>query len=211
MGQLSMGPWRRAWARLLLAMCMVGVTTVVAAAPMVVLDRQMIDGKAFTPGKTWRGRAFKVERPGEPVWVAMDFVGEATKGDDSEVSFRFFFEGVPMPAGDTVALFRARFMRKVAGQPDDVRRTVLMKMVPTDRWPPGGEDTMATLELARAEGLVPRSMSIVVGQGDMPPELREAIDQIRGSWFTRYRPVVLLIVGALVLGGVVWWRLLRSN
>ena len=206
---------RRGWAwssatwlaaTLLAAMALVSNAT---AAPTVVLERQTIDGSAFTGGKTWRGKLFRLERPGEPVWVAMDFVGDATKGNDAEASFEFFFDGVPIPAGDTVALFRARFMRQVAGQQGDVRRSVLMKMIPTSKWPPGDNETQATLELKRADGFVPRTMSIVIGQGDMPPELQAAIDQIRGSWFSRYRPVVLLVGGVLLLGGVVWWRLLR--
>ena len=180
----------------------------VDAAPTTVLDRGLFQGDALAKGNSVRGKTFQLARPGEPIWVAIDFTGDAAAGNDAEASFSFFLEAAPVPASDTVALFRARFMRKVAGQAGDVRRSVIMKMIPTSKWTPG-QETNAIFELVRADGMAPRNLSYVIGQGDIPPEMQAAIDQIRGSWFQRYRPVVLLIGGALLLGGAIWWRLLR--
>lgn len=198
--------WPLRW---LAALFVALVFTGAGAAPMTVLDRGQFQGDAFAKGKSVRGKPFTLARPGEAVWVAIDFTGDATAGNDAEASFSFFFEGAPIPAADTVALFRARFMRAAAGQQQgDVRRSVLMKMIPTGKWDTGLE-THAIFELVRAEGMRPRSLSYVIGQGEMPPEMLAAIDEIRGSWLRRYWPVALLIGGALVLGGVIWRRLLR--
>lgn len=206
--------WFAAWGALVVGALLVGLLVAPGVArgagpePMVVLDRGLFPGEALVKGKSVRGKAFTLAKPGEPVWVAMDFTAEASAGDNAEASFEFMLDGVPVPIMDTVGLFRARFMRKVAGQQADVRRSVLMKMIPTGKWAPGVE-TFASFELKRAEGIVPRSLSYVIGQGEPSPELRAAIEEIRGSWFSRYRIVVLLIGTAIALGGVIWWRLLR--
>lgn len=185
------------------------MTSTAAAAPMVVLDSRMIDVPSLkVQGPSVSGKSFELVRPGEAVWVAMDLTAEATNGDNGELVIEFSFDGVPIPIMDSVALYRARFMRKVAGQPSDVRRGVVMKMIPTGQWRPG-ETTHGSFALKRADGMVLRSLSVVIGQGDLSPELQAAIDQVRGSWFMRYRTVVLMIGAALFLGGVLWWRLLR--
>ncbi len=203
--------WRAAfsWTRWLMGLLAAFGASAAMAEPMVMLDSRTIEAQALKlQGRAVNGREFQLARPGEPVWVALDLVAETSAGDGGELVIEFGFDGMPIPIMDTVALYRARYMRKVAGQEGDVRRSVVMKLMPTGQWRPG-DTTYGTFALKRADGMTLRSLSFVIGQGDPSPELQRAIDQVRGSWFVRYRSVVLMIGAALFFGGVIWWRLLR--
>lgn len=185
-----------------------------APAPSAVLDRVLVtDEQRWSQRDPVRGEAFKLAQPGEPLWIVMHVVAEASAGDAGEAVWELALEGVPMAPMDTVALFRARFMQPVrAGDrpAGDVRQSVLMKRMSTAKWD-ANEETFLRLTLKSANGLKPRRVGVVIGQGEMPPELRTAIDQARGSWFQRYRIVVTLIGAVLLFGVAAWWRLLRRR
>jgi hypothetical protein len=192
-------------------------------------------------GKDHRSRPFTPASDGTAVWIVMHLLLEATGGDDGEVVWDVNLEAIPMPLPDTKALFRTRFMnpvRGLGGKEDAaavtsvietffgpaeaarvradptilkrLRRAVVTKQIALNKVPPG-QETWASVGLSRVDAARPLAMTVLVGQGEMPAEVRAWVDTAQGSWFYRYRIVVALVGMALVLGGVIWWRLLRQS
>ncbi len=215
--------------------------TAAAQAPEVFDRLVVAGEKNLVKGKDHRGRQFLPKFDGRPVWVVMHLLIEAPEGNDGESAWNMALEGIPMQLTDTVALFRSRFMSRVprldvnaspaeirqvieplfgaeeaeriAADPSvlkRLRRAVVTKLISLDKVAPGNE-TWVSFSLLRVEDVRPLAMTVVVGQGDLPPDVRAWVDEAQGSWFKRYRPFVALVMLALVGGGYVWWRLLRRN
>jgi hypothetical protein len=226
---------------LALAMLVSWLLPLPAAAQTMFDRMLIAGDKQVVKGKDHRSRPFTPSSDGKPLWIVMHLLVEATGGDDGEVVWDVGFDAIPMQLTDTKALFRTRFMnpvRGLGGKDDEaavlrviesffgaeeaarvkadrsilkrLRRAVVTKLVALDKAPPG-QETFASVGLFRVDAARPLAMTVVVGQGEMPAEVRAWVDTAQGSWFYRYRIVVALIGMALLLGGVVWWRLLRRS
>ena len=161
-------------------------------------------------------------------WIFYYYIG-AVDGEEGETRFEAMPEGIPVDLTDAYIGFNSKSMGK--GAPKDIKilQALLSKNLPDQHvlieapdltpYDPQQlryqtllkpynnqrllqEPASFGLSQVRSEHLKPVALYIVTGQGPIPDEIQQFINQTHGSWFQRYRHIIfsLLIVLAAFYG-----------
>lgn len=76
---------------------------------------------------------------------------------------------------------------------------------------PPDTDTEIAVELIRLENMKPHSLEVVIGQGDIPPELLQFMEKQNGSWLYRNRHLLAMLASVVLFGGWLWRRALGTS
>lgn len=164
---------------------------------------------------------------GQP-WVFYYYIG-VVNGDEGETRFESMPEGIPVEITEAYIGFTSKSMGQ--GEPKDFKilQSLLSKTLP-DGYPlietPDlsqynpeqlryqtllktyhiprllQEPASFGISQVRSENMKPVALYVITGQGDVPKEIQEFIEQTHGSWFQRYRHIIftLMIVFIAVYG-----------
>lgn len=164
---------------------------------------------------------------GQP-WVFYYYIG-AVNGDEGETRFESMPEGIPVDITEAYIGFTSKSMGK--GTPKDFKTlqsllsTTLPEGYPLIETPDLSqynpeqlryqtllktyniprllqEPSSFGISQVRSENIKPVALYVITGQGDVPKEIQEFIEQTHGSWFQRYRHIIfaLLIVFIAIYG-----------
>lgn len=71
---------------------------------------------------------------------------------------------------------------------------------------PANTDSDIMIDLTRLENMKAHSLEVVIGQGDVPPELLSYMEKQNGSWLYRNRHMLAMIATLLLMVGWFWRR-----
>lgn len=180
----------------------------------------------FKPSQDAKDKVFvsmDAKRDNGTPWVFYYYIA-AIEGDEGETSFEVMPEGIPVELTDAYINFNSKSMGQ--GEPKDFKtlQGLLNEQVP-DRHlliePPDLtpydpsqlryqtllmpyhneklllEPASFGASLVRSEHVKPVALYMISGQGPVPEQIQQFIDQTHGSWFQRYRHIIFALVVSL--------------
>jgi hypothetical protein len=160
---------------------------------------------------------------GQP-WVFYYYIG-AVNGDEGETRFESMPEGIPVEITDAYIGFTSNSMGKGVPRDFKILQSLLSKTLP-DGYPlietPDlstynpeqlryqtllktyanpkllQEPTSFGISQVRSENMKPVALYVITGQGTVPEEIQQFIDQTHGSWFQRYRHIIFILLIVLI-------------
>lgn len=180
----------------------------------------------FNPGTDPKHRIFvpmDAKRDNGIPWVFYYYIG-VMEGDNGETRFEALPDGIAMDITDAYIGFSSQSMGKGEPPPFKILQVLLNKHLASSYpliEPPDltgydpkqlryqtllkpyhnerllREPVSFGISLVRTEQLKPVALYVITGQGPVPEEIQQLIDQTHGSWFQRYRHIIFAL--AIVL------------